>query len=424
MRPMAGPPSAEELEFAGSRSGKEAPDGQGVNPAQRYRYVWLDEVLPEFLIFDPRSITNGGRVYGTAYSIEPDGGLVSYIAAFDRGVARAVQAGFANTGNQGGTVGGWVLTDMENFLGPAALFRDDETHLIPRLPGEIHSEVIRLNDRGVALVFSLDEDFNGSMALYENGTLTLLDFGPGVPVAFFLDLNNQGKGLCTQISQLKRKYPFDPNASQDATLQELAAVFHPQQGSLWALYAGNLQELLIEQGGRFVAKPGGSIQLNPAFVAFFNQAAGISRAFYPEGATEPRFVYTVTPQPIDTLSRLQLRLDGQLLSSGEGGGKPQQILWPNDGSGSFLYGAIGGGNVIEVVRYTGPWAAFRFFASASRVPDSGSGDYEWRPTTSGQPMVVNSKVVIVRYNLAHGSNLPILKSGYLSTLSCPPSVTR
>jgi hypothetical protein len=39
-------------------------------------------------------------------------------------------------------------------------------------------------------------------------------------------------------------------------------------------------------------------------------------------------------------------------------------------------------------------------------------------------MVVNSKVVIVRYNLNHGANPPLLKSGYLSTLSCPPSVTR
>jgi type VI protein secretion system component VasK len=113
-----------------------------------------------------------------------------------------------------------------------------------------------------------------------------------------------------------------------------------------------------------------------------------------------------------------------LLSSGEGGGQPQQVVWPNDGSGAYLYGAIGGGNVLELVRYTGTWAAFRFFASASQVPDSGSGLYEWRPTTSGQPLVVNGKVVIVRYNLDHGANPPILKSGYLATLSCPASVTR
>jgi type VI secretion system protein ImpL len=282
----------------------------------------------------------------------------------------------------------------------------------------------KANANQVALNFRGDAQGQVSLATrdiilapIENSERLLQRLGP-------LDLNNQGKGLCTQISQLKRKYPFNPSSSEDASLQELAAVFHPQQGSLWALYAGSLQELLVEQGGRFAAKPGGTIQLNPAFVAFFNQAASISRAFYPEGATEPRFVYTVTPQPIDTLSRLQLRLDGELLSSGEGGGKAQQVLWPHDGSGAFLYGAIGGGNVIEVVRYTGPWAVFRFFASASRVPDSGSGDYEWRPTTSGQPMVVNGKVVIVRYKLDHGANPPILKSGYLATLSCPPSVTR
>jgi type VI secretion system protein ImpL len=286
------------------------------------------------------------------------------------------------------------------------------------------TESAKANTNGVTLGFRADADPQAGtatrstlMAPIENAERLLQRLGP-------LDLNNQGKGLCTQISLLKRKYPFDPNSAQDASLQELAAIFHPQLGSLWALYEGNLKEVLVEQGGRYMARPGGAIQLSPAFVNFFNQAAGISRAFYPQGAADPHFVYTITPQPIDTLSRLQLRLDGALLSSGEGGGQPQQVVWPNDGSGAYLYGAIGGGNVLELVRYTGTWAAFRFFASASQVPDSGSGLYEWRPTTSGQPLVVNGKVVIVRYNLDHGANPPILKSGYLATLSCPASVTR
>jgi hypothetical protein len=39
-------------------------------------------------------------------------------------------------------------------------------------------------------------------------------------------------------------------------------------------------------------------------------------------------------------------------------------------------------------------------------------------------MMVNGRPVVFRYNLDHGANPPILKKGYLSTLSCPPSVTR
>ncbi|SDY61319.1 hypothetical protein [Nitrosomonas sp. Nm58] len=123
----------------------------GVTPA--YHYVWLDETVPP-LGFIPSAITNDGRVYGTTFTFnESDGTFISYIAVFEHGNLTILQEGTASTANQGGMIGGSVLTDAENFFGQAALFRGNEVELIPRLSGEITSFVSEINDSGMALVF-------------------------------------------------------------------------------------------------------------------------------------------------------------------------------------------------------------------------------------------------------------------------------
>lgn len=66
--------------------------------------------------------------------------------------------------------------------------------MIPQLPGEFYSEVVLVNDSGVAIVFSVDESFNGELVLYNynNGKMAPLDFGPDIPFASDLTMNNQG----------------------------------------------------------------------------------------------------------------------------------------------------------------------------------------------------------------------------------------
>src|ERR1035441_7678594 len=44
---------------------------------------------------------------------------------------------------------------------------------------------------------------------------------------------------------------------------------------------------LQKQGAQYALNPAGGVQLNPAFVSFFNNAARFSDAMYPAGATEP-----------------------------------------------------------------------------------------------------------------------------------------
>jgi hypothetical protein len=220
---------------------KEATAASGASgAAPEYHYVWLDELTPPGFaaFFDPWAITNGGRVYGNTY----DESLVSYVTVFEHGNMTVLHEGFATTANQGGTVGGWVVTDPENFLSQAALFRGDGVELIPRLPGEISSEVIRLNDSGTALIFSVDESFIGRAALYKNGQVTPpLDFGPDIPFAFFLSMNNQGTiSGTTFIDGLGyRGFRFDPRTGKATLLEPL-----PTEPEAWALDINNRGDIL------------------------------------------------------------------------------------------------------------------------------------------------------------------------------------
>lgn len=142
---------------------------------------------------------------------------------------------FATTANESGTFGGSVITDFENFFGQAALFDGNELQLIPRLLGEIHSEVLKINDPGAALIFSLDENFNGRLALYWNGQVTPLDFGADIPFVSPTGMNNQGiiVGI-TSDGLHDRGFRFDPRISQATLLEPL-----PTEQHSWAVGINN-----------------------------------------------------------------------------------------------------------------------------------------------------------------------------------------
>src|SRR5690606_16290137 len=102
------------------------------------------------------------------------------------------------------------------------------------------------------------------------------------------ELNAKGASFCSSFRSVLAKYPFDPGASAEATPEEVAALFKPITGGLWAFYDETVQNVLTRQGNEFVSRGGGSITVAPAFRAFFNRAAAISDALFPQGATTPQ----------------------------------------------------------------------------------------------------------------------------------------
>ena len=119
-------------------------------------------------------------------------------------------------------MGGSVLTDPDNFLEQAALFRGDRVEIIPRWPGEISSFVSAMNDSGAALVVSYDSSFQKSLLLYRHGRLTQLDFGPTVLNPSMLAINNHGTISGTQGPSLIDRttgFRFDPRTGDVQLLE-------------------------------------------------------------------------------------------------------------------------------------------------------------------------------------------------------------
>jgi type VI secretion system protein ImpL len=184
---------------------------------------------------------------------------------------------------------------------------------------------------------------------------------------------------------------------------------------LWALYEKTFKKVLVKQGNQYVALPGGTVTVNPAFVSFFNAAAGFSDALYPVGATEPTFTYTLTPVPNDIVQTITVRIDGQTLTYSLGSPvAPKPFTWKGSGTHDVTT-SVGFGNSSELpwVKESGLWSLFRFFAMAERrTPPS----LEW-PLRIGRGPVPAT----VRLDVDLGAAAPFLRP---ASLACVAEVAR
>ncbi len=236
-----------ELEISDQRIASQATTNTAPHVTPKYHYVGIFETIPPgFSIFDPIALTNHNRIHGTAFTepFDEPPFFTVYAAVFEQGAMTILQGSegvFVTTVNESGTIGGFVITDFENFSGQAVLFHENEIQLIPRLPGEVDSRVLHINDSGVALVFSHDENFNGNLALYKNGKVIPLDVGPDIPFASFLSMNNHEViSGTTFIAGLGfRGFRFDPRTNTVTLLEPL-----PTEPHSWALDINNHGDVL------------------------------------------------------------------------------------------------------------------------------------------------------------------------------------
>src|SRR5690606_2760946 len=97
------------------------------------------------------------------------------------------------------------------------------------------------------------------------------------------EVNAGGVQFCAPFRTLAGKYRFNASATQEATMEELAAALQPGASALWSFYDEALQELLVPQGARYAARIGAEPRPTPQFVEFFNRAADMSRGLFPDG---------------------------------------------------------------------------------------------------------------------------------------------
>ena len=241
------------------------------------------------------------------------------------------------------------------------------------------------------------------------------------------ELNGKGKALCAQFRPVLAKYPFNPNATAQATLEEVNGLFRRPDGALWQFYDQSLQKLLPKQGAQFAPATVAGVSLTPAFVGFFNNAASFTDAAYAGGSQDPHINYTLKPVASEGIQTVGLRLDGQALTYSGGAATPKQFTW--QGSGVHEAKAtvkFGGGPELAWSSNDGLWAVFQFFAKAERwVPVGTSNSLEWIIRIGKDPVTLPSgKPLTVRFDLEMGGAPPVFQRGYLSRLACVAEVAR
>ena len=232
-------------------------------------------------------------------------------------------------------------------------------------------------------------------------------------------LNQRAERLCASLAPLMAKYPFAPDATTDATLDEVSAFFAPNTGALWALYQERLQDLLEKQGNKYVASPTGSLGLSNQFVAFFNHAAQVTAALYPEGAAQPRVRLNARGVVTDRAQEIDLT-QGTQVAQFEKNSAPAVLMWPSTTGREASLVAMGGGRFLRgrptarIAKTAGDWAIFRLIAQAKKG-DGTNGEYHAEWDTSLGPVAIDFTVA---------SGYPIFQRGFFGGMSCAPQATK
>jgi type VI secretion system protein ImpL len=206
------------------------------------------------------------------------------------------------------------------------------------------------------------------------------------------------------------KFPFNPDATEEATLDEVAQMLQPGNSALWNFFNEALPEILAEQGGQYVAREG--MDVNPRFLSFFNQAVAVSRAVWQERSNEPQFRFTFRPRQYDQITGVELSVDGRT-----------QVFSPESrGTGTFVWEGsrardvrltISSGGSSTVLSHNGTWAVFHLFRNANWGEPSG-GRYIVLVEIDADGRLLETEVSL--------PGLPILNSANLGSLQCESQV--
>lgn len=236
--------------------------------------------------------------------------------------------------------------------------------------------------------------------------------GGGVSVAVVL--NERGRALCSSLTPLLAKFPFNPEARDEASVAEVTAMFAPTTGAIAAFQQERLAPFLEKSGDKYTAKPVGDVALSASFVEFFNRASTVSAALFPDNATTLRLRWMARGVTSSEVPLLMLR-HGTSEARFDARTPRNEVVWPSEsGREARLDATFKRNRPVTVSSATGEWALFRLVAQATRF--DGNGRVEWTSTAK------DAVPVVVEFD--HPKGIPLLKRGWLGGMSCVAQVTQ
>lgn len=221
----------------------------------------------------------------------------------------------------------------------------------------------------------------------------------GLPTA---DLNQGGQSFCSQYGVLAGKYPFDPQGSGEASMDDVGGIFRPNDGVLWSFYQSVLQNLLTRQGS---PKPGATPRPSRSFATFFGRAAAFSGALYDQSGAGPSVVFELQPEIPAGATEIVVDVDGQQGTFTPTIRPSKTFSWDGGRANQVRVVARMNGASVTLDEEKGPWAVFRLFQKGSWT---GNGPYQvtWRfPQTS----------LTAQVSFEAGTP-PVFRPGYLAPL--------
>jgi type VI secretion system protein ImpL len=239
------------------------------------------------------------------------------------------------------------------------------------------------------------------------------------------EINAKGRVLCSALNLITNKFPFNPSADPEVSLDELNSIFKAKDGKLWQFYDTGLKNFVVCNGSDCSNVPGAPAQVEPRFLLFFKQAVAFSKALYGDSGTEPNFRYTLRPVKSDLIDEFDLTVNGEVAHLSGGG--QRTYGWPGAGTPGFHLDLklTGGGNPLGGEPYTGLWAVFRFFADADTTTRSGVGyQFRWNPRQGkrGSAVTVNGKPLSYEFFVDTNGAPAVFSKDFLAGLKCSPTV--
>jgi len=265
--------------------------------------------------------------------------------------------------------------------------------------------------RQTAQAFSIDSQFHT-----ENTVLALLlapvQCAAKLPPSPGAAANGGGANLCRAVNSLLGKFPFSPNATTQATLDEVNQVFAPDTGAVWTIYNGALKPYLLPTGAPAPTAPQ---PVNPKFAQYFSRVARVSSDLYSPGSKTPAFNFSLRYIPSNGITGANFVVDGQRIPAGS---TTQQYKWSGpDAHQASLVTDSG------EVPYQSTWALFELVRKAQQITHTEGKlhlDYSLETTLAGQKI---NQGKMVSFEVT-GPGAELLDPSFLSGLSCVSTVVK
>jgi len=238
---------------------------------------------------------------------------------------------------------------------------------------------------------------------------------PPPPNPVVVALNDKSSRLCTEMSPILNKYPFNPDAAVEATMADVNAMFAPGTGKFWQFYQENLSQFLDKQNGRWVAKSSRGVSLLPGFVEYFNRGAIVSNALYNDVNPTPQLRWAAVAQVNEQTPLVVFRHGPKVSPFNEK--SPQSVVtWPQmpQGNTASIEAQFAKNKPVVVASATGEWALFRMVAKGTTDANGRHVLVTW-PAPAGAR---NAQQVVIDFEFLDASGAPILKRGWLGGFNC------